>query len=286
LARRIFRGALDLLQEQANALQESISKGNSYVQLNHGDTPTVDLTRVCGILESFRHKSGSNDFWGSIKVLPDMPAGKIAEVLIGENIPLGISARGIGSLKKGKDGENEVCSDYKLLGMDVVASPGFESSYATALRESINNGSLSINESASALSLLQSFEKDRARVFDRDLAGHAAMPSLNSNPNAQLTHLQRLEAEKAEIIAKLAELQKEIDLTDDGLSLSRYKSYADGIADPTVRAAAYQQLCKMGFDSVMRSRAEELLSRLSRNNRGADNNPNATFLRWLSGRTR
>jgi hypothetical protein len=279
------RYGLDLLKQSANELQESIAGGTCYSQLGHPEGPQPDLPKIAGLVESFRHKGG-NAFWGSIKILPDMPMGKIAETLLSGGAKLSASARAVGQLRKGKDGVDEVVADgYKLISFDIVPLGGFSQAVCDNVREIIQDGSLSINESASALSLLQSFEKDRARTFDYELSGSAAFPSIAGNPEASMTHLERLEAEKADILQQLADLQSKIDMQQDGISQATLQRYVDQIADPITRAVAQRQL-NSASGSKMQDRAAEFLSRWRRATRDGDYSNNRTFLHWLAGRDR
>ena len=80
-------------------------------ELGHPEGPTVNLDRVSHKIVSLK-ESGSN-FVGKAKIL-NTPMGKIASSLISEGVKLGVSSRGIGSLKQTREGVNIVGDDFML----------------------------------------------------------------------------------------------------------------------------------------------------------------------------
>ena len=74
-------------------------------ELNHPQGPTVNLDRVSHIIKEL--KADGNNILGKAKIM-DTPMGKIAKNLIDEGAKLGVSSRGMGSLKQNKQGINEV----------------------------------------------------------------------------------------------------------------------------------------------------------------------------------
>ena len=85
-----------LQKEVARYTESNISSGRALGELGHPDGPTVNLDRVSHKIISLR-EHGSN-FIGKAKIL-DTPMGQIAKSLIDEGVKLGVSSRGIGSLK-------------------------------------------------------------------------------------------------------------------------------------------------------------------------------------------
>ena len=111
-----------------------IKNGRALGELGHPDGPTVNLDRVSHMITSLV-REGSN-FIGKAKIL-DTPMGKIASSLLGEGVMLGVSSRGMGSLKQNGD-VMEVQSDFSLLCFDLVSNPSNPNSWMsqTQLNES------------------------------------------------------------------------------------------------------------------------------------------------------
>ena len=95
--------------------------------------PTVNLDRVLTKLYHLR-ESGSN-FVGKAKIL-STPMGMIAQSLIGEGVKLGVSSRGIGSLKQTREGVNIVGDDFMLAtAADIVADPSAPDAFVEGIME-------------------------------------------------------------------------------------------------------------------------------------------------------
>jgi hypothetical protein len=110
-----------LRREVARYNENHIMAGRALGELGHPDGPTVNLDRVSHKITSLR-ESGSN-FIGKAKIL-NTPMGKIAESLISEGVKLGVSSRGVGSLKLSREGYNVVGEDFMLAtAADIVADP-------------------------------------------------------------------------------------------------------------------------------------------------------------------
>ena len=97
-------------------------------------SPTVNLDRVSHKIISLR-ESGSN-FIGKAKILESTPMGKIASGLLSEGVKLGVSSRGIGSLKPTKEGFNVVSDDFMLAtAADIVADPSAPDAFVEGVME-------------------------------------------------------------------------------------------------------------------------------------------------------
>ena len=113
---------MDTLRKEVARYDENfVQKGRALGELGHPEGPTVNLDRVSHKIVSLK-ESGSN-FVGKAKLL-DTPMGNIAKSLIGEGVRLGVSSRGMGSLRATKEGINVVESDFMLAtAADIVADP-------------------------------------------------------------------------------------------------------------------------------------------------------------------
>jgi len=122
-----------LRKEVARYNESNITSGRALGELGHPDGPTVNLDRVSHKIVSLK-ESGSN-FIGKAKIL-STPMGKIAESLISEGVKLGVSSRGIGSLRPSRDGVNIVGEDFMLAtAADIVADPSAPDAFVEGIME-------------------------------------------------------------------------------------------------------------------------------------------------------
>ena len=122
-----------LQREVARYNESNVSTGRALGELGHPDGPTVNLDRVSHKIVSLR-EHGSN-FIGKAKIL-DTPMGQIAKSLIDEGVKLGVSSRGIGSLKPTKEGFNVVGDDFMLAtAADIVADPSAPDAFVEGIME-------------------------------------------------------------------------------------------------------------------------------------------------------
>ena len=101
-------------------------------ELNHPQGPTVNLDRVSHMIKDL-HQEG-NDIVGKAKIM-ETPMGKIAMNLIDEGAKLGVSSRGMGSLKVNSSGINEVQKDFMLAAVDIVADPSAPNAFVNWIME-------------------------------------------------------------------------------------------------------------------------------------------------------
>ena len=122
-----------LRKEVARYTENHIQKGRALGELGHPDGPTVNLDRVSHKIVSLK-ESGSN-FIGKAKIL-GTPMGKIAASLVEEGVKLGVSSRGIGSLKPTREGVNVVSDDFMLsTAADIVADPSAPDAFVEGIME-------------------------------------------------------------------------------------------------------------------------------------------------------
>lgn len=128
---RVYPHAV-LKREVDRYVQESVSKNRALGELNHPDSPTINLDRVSHMITSIK-EDGTN-FIGRAKVL-DTPTGKIVKAFIDEGVQLGVSSRGMGSLKELDTNLQEVQDDYYLSTVDVVADPSAPDAFVKGVLE-------------------------------------------------------------------------------------------------------------------------------------------------------
>ena len=125
---------METLRREVGRYNENhVTKGRALGELGHPEGPTVNLDRVSHKIVSLR-ESGSN-FVGKAKIL-NTPMGKIASSLVEEGVKLGVSSRGIGSLKMTKEGINVVGDDFMLAtAADIVADPSAPDAFVEGIME-------------------------------------------------------------------------------------------------------------------------------------------------------
>ena len=125
---------METLRREVSRYNENhVQAGRALGELGHPDGPTVNLDRVSHKIVSLK-ESGSN-FIGKAKIL-STPMGKIAQSLIGEGVRLGVSSRGIGSLKMTREGTNVVGDDFMLAtAADIVADPSAPNAFVEGIME-------------------------------------------------------------------------------------------------------------------------------------------------------
>jgi len=122
-----------LRKEVQRYTENHILAGRALGELGHPDGPTVNLDRVSHKIVSLK-ENGSN-FIGKAKIL-STPMGKIAESLISEGVKLGVSSRGIGSLRPTREGVNIVGDDFMLsTAADIVADPSAPDAFVEGIME-------------------------------------------------------------------------------------------------------------------------------------------------------
>ena len=126
----------DILEKEVGRyVNESVSKGRAYGELGHPDGPSINLDRVSHIITELR-REGDN-FIGKAKI-SSTPMGKIVEGLLSDGAQLGVSSRGMGSLKEGKDGVMEVQEDFYLAtAAEIVADPSAPDAFVNGIMEGV-----------------------------------------------------------------------------------------------------------------------------------------------------
>ena len=123
----------DVLNKEVERYSEEYVKaGRALGELGHPDGPTVNLDRVSHKITSL--KAEGNNFMGKARIL-DTPMGKIAKSLLGEGVKLGVSSRGMGSLKE-ENGVKYVSDDFMLAtAADIVADPSAPDAFVNGIME-------------------------------------------------------------------------------------------------------------------------------------------------------
>ena len=135
---------MEVLDEEVKKYNKNfIQQNRAFGELGHPDGPTVNLERVSHMITSL--KPDGKNFIGEAKIM-DTPMGKIVKNLMDEGAKLGVSSRGMGSLKQ-KGGANVVSDDFYLAtAADIVADPSAPNAFVEGIMEGKewvwNNGAL------------------------------------------------------------------------------------------------------------------------------------------------
>jgi hypothetical protein len=112
--------------------EEYIQKNRAFGELGHPDTPSINLDRVSHLIVGLRQEG--NAWIGKAKIL-ETPMGNIARNLIEGGAQLGVSSRGMGSLKM-ENGINVVQGDFHLAtAADIVADPSAPGAFVQGIME-------------------------------------------------------------------------------------------------------------------------------------------------------
>jgi hypothetical protein len=112
--------------------EEYINKNRAFGELGHPDSPTINLDRVAILIKGL--KEDGTQWIGKAKVL-ETPMGNIARQLIEGGAQLGVSSRGMGSLKN-VNGVNVVQNDFYLAtAADIVADPSAPGAFVQGIME-------------------------------------------------------------------------------------------------------------------------------------------------------
>jgi len=121
-----------LSKEVAKYDENYIQKGRALGELGHPDGPSINLDRVSHKILSL--KEDGNNFIGKAKLL-DTPMGGIAKNLLDEGVKLGVSSRGMGSIRK-EENCNVVMDDFMLAtAADIVADPSAPDAFVNGIME-------------------------------------------------------------------------------------------------------------------------------------------------------
>ena len=124
---------LETMVNEVSRYNESFTnKGRALGELGHPDGPSINLDRVSHKIVSLTQEG--NNFIGKAQIL-STPMGKIAESLLSEGVKLGVSSRGMGSIKN-VDGVNHVGEDFMLAtAADIVADPSAPDAFVDGIME-------------------------------------------------------------------------------------------------------------------------------------------------------
>ena len=136
---------VDILEKEVNRYNKTfVNQGRALGELGHPEGPTVNLDRVSHKITSLVREG--NNFRGKATLL-STPMGKIASSLLDEGVKLGVSSRGVGSLRESSNGCKMVGEDFQLAtAADIVADPSAPDAFVNGIMEGkewiYNNGAV------------------------------------------------------------------------------------------------------------------------------------------------
>ena len=119
-------------REVAKYNENYVGTGRALGELGHPDGPSINLDRASHLITSLKREG--NNFVGKARLL-ETPMGKIAKQLLDEGVKLGVSSRGLGSIKE-QNGIKVVGEDFMLAtAADIVADPSAPDAFVNGIME-------------------------------------------------------------------------------------------------------------------------------------------------------
>ena len=125
----------EILMREVKKYETLIKERRALGELGHPDSSVINLKNVSHNVREI-HWEG-DDVVGTVEILPT-PSGNILKELLKANILLGISSRGMGSVKPMNGGKVQVGEDFELLGWDFVSNPSTHGAFMTPVNESVS----------------------------------------------------------------------------------------------------------------------------------------------------
>lgn len=128
---------IDILEQEVGRYnREYITNKRAFGELGHPQGPQINLDRVSHIITEL--KRDGNDFYGKA-LITNTPMGNIAKGLLESGAKLGVSSRGMGTIKATNEGVMYVQNDFKLAtAADIVADPSAPGAFVNGIMENVN----------------------------------------------------------------------------------------------------------------------------------------------------
>ena len=126
-----------LMREAKKYSDINIKESRALGELDHPDSSVVNLNNVSHNITEMHWQD--NDLVGTVEVL-STPSGNILKELFKCGIKLGISSRGLGSVKELGEGKVEVQDDFELIAFDFVSNPSTQGAFLAPVNESMQHG--------------------------------------------------------------------------------------------------------------------------------------------------
>jgi hypothetical protein len=126
----------DLWEREINKYMSCVRENRATGELDHPDSSIISLKNVSHIIRDIQWDG--DKVIGKIEILPTV-SGNILKALIDNNVMVGVSSRGMGSLKPLGEGTMEVQDDFELLCWDFVSTPSNPGSYMNLVKEGLEH---------------------------------------------------------------------------------------------------------------------------------------------------
>jgi hypothetical protein len=123
----------EILMREAKKYEVFIKERRALGELDHPESPIINLKNVSHNIREIYWEG--DDVCGVVEIL-STPSGNILKELLKNNIRLGISSRGLGSVKELRDGTVMVQEDFELVGWDFVSNPSTHGAFMAPVNES------------------------------------------------------------------------------------------------------------------------------------------------------
>jgi len=134
----------EILEREINKYIEGpVREKRALGELDHPESSVINLQNVSHNVTKV--KMIGDDVYGEVEILPT-PAGKILQALFASGITVGISSRGMGSVKEGHNGTVEVQDDFELLCFDFVSTPSTHGAFMTPVGRALQEGKIQLPE--------------------------------------------------------------------------------------------------------------------------------------------
>ncbi len=128
-----------IMEREVNKYKQKIAGGSALGELDHPDEPIISLSNVSHKILGVNWNG--DDVVGKIEVL-GTPSGNILKELFKAGINLGISSRGLGSLRQVDEQTNEVQDDFDLICWDFVSDPSTQGAFMKPVNENRTHGGI------------------------------------------------------------------------------------------------------------------------------------------------
>jgi len=144
-----------ILQREVEKYMELIKERRSLGELDHPESSVINLSNVSHLITEL-HWEG-DDLVGTVEVLPT-PSGNILKALFQSGVKVGISSRGLGSVKDLGNGTVEVQDDFQILCWDMVSNPSTQGSFMVPV-----NSGVGVSESV----IVEDLNVAKTKTFDK-----------------------------------------------------------------------------------------------------------------------
>lgn len=122
-----------ILEKEMNRYSDTLIRNSQATgELGHPSNPKINEDRISHLIVDM-HKQNS-DFYGKARII-STPMGNIVKTFIDEGVRIGVSTRGLGSVRKTHTGIMEVQEDFHLVTVDIVSDPSGPNCFVTGLLE-------------------------------------------------------------------------------------------------------------------------------------------------------